>query len=87
MSKRKDIIIFRHASKALNPWDVAIKDAEQMIADAKKQIATLRDAIRGFETLRDGGHPWPGSSQKCARSGRHAPALPPESSLPQLKNE
>jgi len=61
VSNKKDTGIFRHSSKATSPWDAAIKDAEQMIAEAKKRIAILRNAIRGFETLRDEGHPWPGT--------------------------
>jgi hypothetical protein len=66
MSKTNATTIFRHRGKSLTPWDVAIRDAESMIVESKKRIATLRAAIQGFQTLRDAGHPWPGEKSMAA---------------------
>lgn len=70
MSNKKATVIFTHSSKTVSPWNTAIKDAEAMIEEAKGRIKTLRSAIRGFEVLRDGGHPWPGSNEAEQLLGR-----------------
>jgi hypothetical protein len=70
MSKGKDTNIFRHSSKGQSPWDAAIKDAEEMVNEAKKRIKILRSAIKGFEELKGAGHPWPGSDEAKALLGQ-----------------
>lgn len=64
MSKSDATNSFAHSSKDISPWDTAIKDAEQMVEEAKTRIRMLRSAIKGFELLRDSGHPWPGTSKE-----------------------
>jgi len=59
MSQKKSIKNL-HTS---NYWDQAISDAEKKIAEAKAQIARLRQAVRSFEVMRDAGEPWPGTAE------------------------
>lgn len=44
-------------------WDVAIKDAKEMILSFEGKIKRLRESIQVFEQERDGGKPWPGDKE------------------------
>jgi hypothetical protein len=61
MSKTKSSTKFRHGVKSVNPWDLAISDAEKAIEAATSKITQLKRAIRAFKVMRDAGEPWPGS--------------------------
>jgi hypothetical protein len=70
MSKSKSISIFRHDVKNVNPWDLAVVDAEKAIADAVSKIKQLKRAIRAFKTMRDDGEPWPGTSEATEKAAQ-----------------
>lgn len=44
------------------PWEKAIQDAKDRLAETRSQMAALRNAIRIFEANAKSGEPWPGSS-------------------------
>ena len=63
MSKSNATTNFRRDDKSVKSWDAAISEADRLIEDAKRRIATLRAAKRGFEMLKNENHPWPGSPE------------------------
>jgi 5-bromo-4-chloroindolyl phosphate hydrolysis protein len=60
MSKEKATTKVTQTSKSAGLWERAISDAQAQINEAKNKIVRLRQAVRGFEVLRDKGAPWPG---------------------------
>lgn len=62
MSKKNSVACLNN----VNPWELAISDAQNKINQAQKQISALRRAIRAFQVMRDSGEPWPGSVEVSA---------------------
>ena len=44
-------------------WDEAITDANELVQDFRKKVATLKRSIKAFERLRDSGVPFPGENK------------------------
>jgi hypothetical protein len=60
MSKKKTRNINVDMSKKINSWDAAIADANNLLLEARRRVAELRQAVKSFEYLRDKGEPFPG---------------------------
>jgi hypothetical protein len=52
------------SEKAVNPWDIAISDAERKIQEARARIRKLRGSILVFKDMRDSREPFPGEKSE-----------------------
>jgi hypothetical protein len=71
MSKRKASQTLTHHEVWENPWDIAIKDTEEVIMELKGRIARLNHAVQGFRQLKDAGQPFPSAQAKTERLKPH----------------
>jgi hypothetical protein len=57
------------SSTNLDPWDVAIADAERKIQEAKALVRKLKGSILVFKDRRDSGEPFPGKKSEQTEAG------------------
>lgn len=73
MTKRMSRDKFTHCVNmpvdAVNAWDKAIMDAEEMIRESRQRISDLKRSIEMFKDLRESNAPFPGESAGREEAG------------------